>query len=192
VRPQPLLFGIIARYSGQYRPEPGLYLYAKNLWWRLDRALDEESLYYSGLICSLEAIRSGCTAVIDHHASPNYIGGSLSQLRHAFLKVGLRGMTCFETTDRNGGAKELQAGVENIRFADEIDQARKAGREPYLVEAHIGAHAPFTVTDDGLSMLGSVKSHRSRSAYPCGGGQLRCFSRPPPLRQRSAGAAGGV
>ena len=31
----------------------------KNLWWRLDRALDEESLYYSGLICSLEAIRSG-------------------------------------------------------------------------------------------------------------------------------------
>lgn len=148
-------------YSGLSRgiqaniaPSPDFISTLKNLWWRLDRALDEESLYYSGLICSLEAIRSGCTAVIDHHASPNYIGGSLSQLRHAFLKVGLRGMTCFETTDRNGGAKELQAGVEeNIRFANEIDQARKAGREPYLVEAHIGAHAPFTVTDDGLSML---------------------------------------
>ncbi len=112
--------------SGQHRPLSGLYLDAENLWWRLDRALDEESLYYSGLICSLEAIRSGCTAVIDHHASPDYIAGSLSQLRQAFLKVGLRGMTCFETTDRNGGAKELQAGVEeNIRFAREIDSARE-------------------------------------------------------------------
>ena len=126
----------------------------KNLWWKLDRALDEESLYYSGLVCSIEAIRSGCTAVIDHHASPNYIAGSLSQLRNAFLKVGLRGMTCFETTDRNGGLKEQQAGVEeNIRFAREIDSAREKGTEPWLVEAHIGAHAPFTVSDDGLSML---------------------------------------
>ncbi|HEY4438287.1 MAG TPA: putative aminohydrolase SsnA [Lelliottia sp.] len=148
-------------YSGLSRgiqatipPCPDFISTLKNLWWRLDRALDEESLYYSGLICALEAVRSGCTAVIDHHASPDYIGGSLSQLRNAFLKVGLRGMTCFETTDRNGGTKELVAGVEeNIRFAGEIDAARKKGEQPYLVEAHIGAHAPFTVPDEGLGML---------------------------------------
>lgn len=148
-------------YSGLSRgiqaniaPCPDFISTLKNLWWRLDRALDEESLYYSGLICAMEAIRSGCTAVIDHHASPNYIAGSLSQLRNAFLKVGLRGMTCFETTDRNGGLKELQAGVEeNIRFAQEIDAAREKGHEPWLVEAHIGAHAPFTVSDEGLAML---------------------------------------
>lgn len=148
-------------YSGLSRgiqaniaPSPDFISTLKNLWWRLDRALDEESLYYSGLICSLEAIRSGCTSVIDHHASPGYIGGSLSQLRNAFLKVGLRGMTCFETTDRNGGMKELQAGVEeNIRFANEIDEAKRKGSTPYLVEAHIGAHAPFTVSDAGLRML---------------------------------------
>ncbi|KFB98766.1 SsnA family protein [Trabulsiella guamensis ATCC 49490] len=148
-------------YSGLSRgiqaniaPCPDFISTLKNLWWKLDRALDEESLYYSGLVCSIEAIRSGCTAVIDHHASPNYIAGSLSQLRNAFLKVGLRGMTCFETTDRNGGLKEQQAGVEeNIRFAHEIDSAREKGAEPWLVEAHIGAHAPFTVSDEGLSML---------------------------------------
>ncbi|MGC6668830.1 amidohydrolase family protein, partial [Escherichia coli] len=98
----------------------------------------------------LEAIKSGCTSVIDHHASPAYIGGSLSTLRDAFLRVGLRAMTCFETTDRNNGIKELQEGVEeNIRFARLIDEAKKATSEPYLVEAHIGAHAPFTVPDAG-------------------------------------------
>ncbi|WP_039057634.1 putative aminohydrolase SsnA [Enterobacter sp. Bisph1] len=142
--------GILAKIA----PSPDFISTLKHLWWRLDRALDEESLYYSGLICAMEAVRSGCTAVIDHHASPNFIAGSLSQLRNAFLKVGLRGMTCFETTDRNGGMRELQAGVqENIRFANEVDAAREKGVEPYLVEAHIGAHAPFTVPDEGLMML---------------------------------------
>ncbi|AKM46728.1 putative aminohydrolase SsnA [Edwardsiella anguillarum] len=142
--------GIMANIA----PCPDFISTLKNLWWRLDRALDEESLYYSGLICSLEAIKSGCTAVIDHHASPNYIAGSLATLRQGFLKAGLRGMTCFETTDRNGGTRELQAGVEeNIRFAHLIDDAKAKGSEPYLVEAHIGAHAPFTVSNAGLDML---------------------------------------
>ncbi len=146
--------GLSRGIQAKIAPCPDFISTLQNLWWRLDRALDEESLYYSGLICSMEAIRSGCTAVIDHHASPGYIAGSLSQLRNAFLKVGLRGMTCFETTDRNGGMKELQAGVEeNIRFAQEIDEAKRKGNTPYLVEAHIGAHAPFTVPDAGLSML---------------------------------------
>ncbi|HHS9690651.1 TPA: putative aminohydrolase SsnA [Klebsiella michiganensis] len=148
-------------YSGLSRgiqaniaPSPDFISTLKNLWWRLDRALDEESLYYSGLICAMEAVRSGCTAVVDHHASPHYIAGSLSQLRNAFLKIGLRGMTCFETTDRNFGSRELRDSVEeNIRFAREIDAAREKGDQPYLVEAHIGAHAPFTVPDEGLAML---------------------------------------
>ena len=160
-------------YSGLSRgiqaaipPCPDFISTLKNLWWRLDRTLDEESLYYSGVICALEAIRSGCTAVIDHHASPGFIAGSLSQLRRAFLQVGLRGMTCFETTDRNGGVKELQAGVEeNIRFAREIDSAREQGSTPYLVEAHIGAHAPFTVPDDGLAMLAEALKTTGRGLH---------------------------
>lgn len=142
--------GIMANIA----PCPDFISTLKNLWWRLDRALDEESLYYSGLICSLEAIKSGCSAVIDHHASPNFIKGSLNVLRKGFVEAGLRGMTCFETTDRNGGLAELQAGVEeNILFAQAIDAAKAKGSEPYLVEAHIGAHAPFTVPDEGLAML---------------------------------------
>lgn len=158
--------GLSRGIQAKIAPSPDFISTLKNLWWRLDRALDEESLYYSGLICAMEAVRSGCTAVIDHHASPCYIPGSLSQLRNAFLRVGLRGMTCFETTDRNGGLKELQAGVEeNIRFASEIDAARQKGVEPYLVEAHIGAHAPFTVPDEGLAMLSEALKATRRGLH---------------------------
>lgn len=154
--------GIMANIA----PCPDFISTLKNLWWRLDRALDEESLYYSGLICSLEAIKSGCTAVIDHHASPNYIAGSLATLRKGFLKAGLRGMTCFETTDRNGGTRELQQGVEeNIRFARLIDEAKAKGSEPYLVEAHIGAHAPFTVSNAGLEMLAEALRATGRGLH---------------------------
>ncbi|SUW64481.1 putative chlorohydrolase/aminohydrolase [Buttiauxella agrestis] len=151
--------GLSRGIMAQIPPSPDFISTLKNLWWRLDRALDEESLYYSGLICALEAIKSGCTSVIDHHASPHYIAGSLSTLRNAFLKAGLRGMTCFETTDRNGGMEEIEAGIEeNVNFARLIDNARNAGKERYLVEAHIGAHAPFTVPDAGLAMLsGAIK-----------------------------------
>ncbi|TCS38976.1 putative aminohydrolase SsnA [Reinekea marinisedimentorum] len=160
-------------YSGLARgimadiaPTPDFISVLKNLWWRLDRALDEESLYYSGLICSLEAIKSGCTSVIDHHASPNYIEGSLDTLKQGFMKAGLRAMTCFETTDRNGGTEELARGVdENIRFAKAIDEAKQKGEEPYLVEAHIGAHAPFTVSNEGLRMLAMAKQQTGRGLH---------------------------
>ena len=158
--------GLSRGVMAEIKPCPDFVSTLKNLWWRLDRAIDEEILYYSGLICSLESIKSGCTSVIDHHASPNYIQGSLQTLRKGFMKAGLRGMTCFETTDRNGGIKELEAGVrENIEFAQLIDSARATGQEPYLVEAHIGAHAPFTVSDDGLGMLSEAVRETGRGLH---------------------------
>jgi len=158
--------GLARGIMADIKPSPDFISILKNLWWRMDRALDEEALYYSGLICSLEAIKNGCSSVIDHHASPNYIAGSLKTLRSGFLKAGLRGMTCFETTDRNGGMQEMMAGVEeNIAFAQLIDNAKAKGEEPYLVESHIGAHAPFTVTDEGLSMMSEAVKATGRGIH---------------------------
>ena len=71
----------------------------------------------SGLVCALEAVKAGCTAVIDHHASPSFIEGSLSTLKEGFEKVGLRGVLCYETTDRNGRDGARQGVEENRRFA---------------------------------------------------------------------------
>ena len=82
-------------YSGLSRamlisagPQTDLIQILKEWWWRLDRALDEESLYYSSLICSLDAIKNGNTTCIDHHESPNYIDGSLSTIAKGMEEVG--------------------------------------------------------------------------------------------------------
>ena len=158
--------GLARGIMADIKPSPDFISILKNLWWRLDKALDEEMLYVSGLICSLEAIKSGCTSVIDHHASPYYIKGSLNTLRKGFLKAGLRGMTCFETTDRNRGLDEMAEGVEeNVSFAQLIDAAKEKGDEPYLVEAHIGAHAPFTVSNEGLTLLSDAIKTTGRGLH---------------------------
>jgi putative selenium metabolism protein SsnA len=134
------------------KPSTDFVSVLQNLWWRLDRAIDEEILYASGLVGALEAVRAGTTAVIDHHASPGFIGGSLGTLKRAFEKVGLRGILCYEVTDRNGAA-QMRAGVEeNIAFAEAVARERKSAGDS-LMAAAIGAHAAFTLGEEALALL---------------------------------------
>ncbi len=134
-------------------------------WWRLDRALDEESLYYSSLICCLDAIKAGTTSVVDHHASPSYIENSLSVIARGMEESGIRGTTCYEVTDRNGGMDEVKAGVrENVRFAKETDEKRK-GNPDLLTDAMIGGHAPFTIPDEGLELMKEAVDETGRGIH---------------------------
>jgi len=125
----------------------------KNLWWKLDRAIDEETLYYSGLIGALEAIKSGTTSVVDHNASPSFISGSLSTLKKSFEKVGLRGILSYEITDRNG-MEGMKCGLkESIDFSKIIDEEKISSNSSYLIETAIGAHAPFTLSNNSLDQI---------------------------------------
>src|SRR5512133_1936104 len=112
----------------------------EHLWWRLDKAIDLPILEASGLAGCADAALAGVTSLVDHHAGPDAIDGSLSVLRKAYEEIGIRGLLCYETTDRNG-MEGARAGVrENLRFAREIDASKKKG-SPFLVEAAIGGHA---------------------------------------------------
>ncbi len=125
----------------------------KNLWWKLDRALDEESIYYSGLIGALEAVKCGTTSVIDHNASPSFITGSLSTLKKGFEKAGLRGILAYEITDKNG-EKDVDEGVkESVDFSNLIDKEKTSNDSNLLIETAIGAHAPFTLSDKSLEKI---------------------------------------
>jgi putative selenium metabolism protein SsnA len=117
----------------------------ERLWWKLDRALLEEDVRYSALVCLVDAIRHGCTTLIDHHASPNAIEGSLDVIAQAVKETGLRASLCYEVTDRNGmdGAR---AGIaENVRFLRRC----RAESDPQLA-ASFGLHAALTLSDETL------------------------------------------
>ena len=129
----------------------------ERLWWKLDRALTLEDCRYSALVALADAIRHGTTTLIDHHASPSQIDGSLDTLADAAAESGLRVGLCYEVTDRNGpdGAR---AGIdENVRFLKRL----RASPSPKL-GASFGLHAAFTLSDrtlaacrDAAAQLGS-------------------------------------
>jgi putative selenium metabolism protein SsnA len=115
------------------------------VWWRLDRALDQESVYLSGLVGGIEAALSGTTLLVDHHSSPSFIRGSLETLQRALEEVGLRAVLCYEVTDRNGLEGRDRGVEENLAFL-------RSGVTP-LTRGMVGAHASFTLSDGSLERL---------------------------------------
>lgn len=115
------------------------------VWWRLDRALDEETIHWSALAGAADAARTGTTCLYDHHSSPSHIRGSLDIVREAVENVGLRAVLCYEVTDR-GTRRERDAGIEENRAFLE----RTSGAPKGLFRALVGAHASFTLTDSSL------------------------------------------
>jgi putative selenium metabolism protein SsnA len=118
----------------------------KYVWWRLDRAHTLESVRASGVIGALAAVRCGTTTLIDHHASPEAIEGSLSALEEGIATVGLRGVTCYEVTCRNREGEAREGLAENERYIRAC-RSRQDGKFAALV----GAHASFTLDDEALA-----------------------------------------
>jgi len=121
------------------------------IWWRLDRAHTLESVGASGQIGALAALRCGTTTLVDHHASPNAIDGSLSALEEGVAQVGCRGVFCYETTDRNSGEEASQGLNENRRYAG---VCQEAGQKYFA--AMVGAHASFTMSEDSLAQCADL------------------------------------
>ncbi|MEK6409596.1 MAG: putative aminohydrolase SsnA [Acidobacteriota bacterium] len=119
------------------------------IWWRLDRALDEETIYWSAMAGAMDAARAGTTCLFDHHASPSHITGSLQIVREAVEKAGLRAVLCYEVTDR-GGTRERDQGLEENR--DFLSWTRRPAPQttPALFRAMVGAHASFTLSNESL------------------------------------------
>lgn len=125
----------------------------QKLWWPLDQSLQEEDVRVSALVCLIDAIKHGTTTLFDHHASPSYIDGSLDAIESVFNETGLRGVVCYEITDR-GGIEKAEMGIaENLRMV------KKVGREPSadaLVRATFGMHASLTISDETMAKCRKV------------------------------------
>lgn len=118
------------------------------VWWRLDRALDMEGVEVSALVGGVAALKAGVTTLVDHHASPSAITGSLQTIDAALDTLGLRRLLCYEVTDR-GGPAEAEAGLQAHAALLGEDGA---GMRAVL----IGAHANFTLSDRTLSAVGAM------------------------------------
>ena len=115
----------------------------RQVWWRLDRALDAQSLAASAELYVAEAVALGAAGLIDHHESPNLIEGSLDILADTCARFEMPAVLCYGATERNGGRDEARRGLaECARFA-------RGNRRPEIGAA-VGLHASFTVSDDTI------------------------------------------
>ena len=121
----------------------------QRIWWRLDRALDEESIRASALVGGMEALLCGTTTVVDHHASPNAVDGSLDIVATALEGLGIRSVLCYEVSDRDGAGVAAAGVRENERFL--------AQRRP-LARGMVGAHASFTLSPETLDACVDVSA----------------------------------
>ncbi len=119
-----------------------------NLWWKLDKSLTLDDIYYSALIPLIKAVKSGTTTVIDHHASPNAITGSLDRLVDAVKEINVRTVLCYEVSDRDGEQKAEEGINENLRFIDKYSNFKDD-----LIGALFGLHASFTISDSTLKKI---------------------------------------
>lgn len=130
----------------------------EQIWWKLDRALDEEGVYMSALVGASRAALCGATTLVDHHASPNAIAGSLDLVKRGIDEVGMRGVLCYEVTDRNGMDGAHEGVKENARFlASNSNSTKFAGL--------IGAHASFTLGDESLSEIADLADECSTGVH---------------------------
>ncbi len=152
------LYSTLARGLSLSSPPPRNFTgILRKLWWKLDRALSSEDIYYSALVALIDSARSGVATVVDHHSSPGTCALSLDVLAAALRQSGLRGALCYEVSARNGLAAAREAIAENVRF---IDKSRSMHDD--RLAAAFGLHASFTLPDRVLREC--VEANQSLSA----------------------------
>ncbi len=138
-------YSAFARGFTAAKPSRDFLSVLRNLWWRIDSALTTEDCYHSALLVLIDAIRHGTTTVIDHHASPGCVDGSLDALARAARETGLRACLCYEVSDRDGPPAARRGLAENARF---IRRCQADGGS--ALQALVGLHASFTLSNPTL------------------------------------------
>lgn len=117
----------------------------KGLWWRLDKKLTLEDVYYSALVPMVEQIKCGVTTVFDHHASAFAVKGSLFTIADAAQKAGIRSNLCYETSDRDG-IKIAEEGIrENVDFIKYCNE-----KKDDMLKGLFGLHASMTISKETI------------------------------------------
>lgn len=133
------LYSGLARGMPAPTPPPrGFLEILERVWWRLDRSLDPESVRASAWAAGLEALACGTTSIVDHHASPRAIEGSLGSLAETLDAVGSSSVLCYELSDRDGP----DVAERGLTETDSFLESGRAGL--------VGLHASFTVGDELL------------------------------------------
>ncbi|MCG3215414.1 MAG: amidohydrolase family protein [Candidatus Heimdallarchaeota archaeon] len=117
----------------------------EQLWWKFDSKLDNTTTFHSAMVYGLESLKNGVTSLIDHHASGIEIIGSLEALKKAIVdKLGMRGIFCFETSDRFNITECIEENLASLKY--DYSDAR----------GMFGLHASMSLSEETLDKVSRV------------------------------------
>ena len=117
----------------------------EQLWWKFDSKLDNTSTFHSAMVYGLESLKNGVTSLIDHHASGIDIIGGLEALKKAIVdKLGMRGIFCFETSDRFNIDECIEENLAGLKY-DSFD-----------AKGMFGLHASMSLSEETLDKVSRV------------------------------------
>ena len=141
------LYSTFARGMALKDAPPGNFLQIlERLWWRLDKVLSLEDVYYSAALPLIDCIKNGTTTIFDHHASPGAVRESLFTIAKATEELGVRSCLCYEVSDRDGAGIMEQGIRENMDF---IKHTRVNDND--MLKGMFGLHASLTLSDATLA-----------------------------------------
>ena len=123
----------------------------ENLWWKLDKMLTLDDVYYSAAGPMIDQIKSGVTTVIDHHASPYAVKGSLFKIADAAKDLGIRSNLCYEISDRDGAKIKDEGIAESVDFVKYCQEQKDD-----MIKGMFGMHASMTISDSTLDEVVSA------------------------------------
>ena len=118
----------------------------EGLWWRLDKKLTLDDVYYSAIVPMIDQVKNGVTTAFDHHASPYAVRGSLFKIAEAAEKIGIRSNLCYETSDRDGEKIADEGIAENVDFIKYCNS-----KNDDMIKGMFGLHASMTISDKTLN-----------------------------------------
>lgn len=125
----------------------------EKLWWRLDKVLTMEDVFYSALVPLVNSIKYGVTTIFDHHASPMALSNSLFKIAEAVKNAGIRGCLCYEVSDRDGKDIANSGIQENIDF---INYCKHSSDD--MLKGMFGLHASLTLHEVTLKKCAQVNA----------------------------------
>jgi cytosine/adenosine deaminase-related metal-dependent hydrolase len=124
---------------------------------RLENALDEECLYWSGLAGLLDALRSGVTTCFALVSSPAFVDGSLAAVARAFGETGMRGALAYVVSSRSDVAAAI---AENARHL-----AACGGSSSERIRGLFGLDVTSGIEEEALARIASAAEDAGEGVY---------------------------
>ena len=139
-------YGVLAHGIPTESAPADFWAFLNEFWWgKIEDRLDHDMLRAAMDLSCYDMIRSGITTFFDCLEAPNAIPGGLFVQAEVVARWGLRGVLCFEATERVSRENGELGLRENVEFIEACRASQAASR---LLGGAMCHHTTFTCSDD--------------------------------------------